>query len=59
MYLQTLSASDFETENAAAESCHLNFPVHNLFTFINLSELSATEVSNDSFDILGERNATK
>jgi hypothetical protein len=33
MYLHTLSTSDFETENAAAESCHLNRPTHNLFSF--------------------------
>jgi len=59
MYLQTLSTSDFETENADAESCHLNRVAHKLFSFMNLSELSAIDVNNDSSDVFGERDATK
>jgi len=59
MYLQTLSTSDFEIENAAADSCHLNRPTHNLFSLINLTELSATEVNKSSSDIFGDLDATK
>jgi len=33
MYLQTLSTSDFETENADADSCQAKTPWANLWSF--------------------------
>src|SRR3972149_10947005 len=59
MYLQTLSTSDFETEKAAADSCQENLPALSLFSFMNLSELSATIVAKVSSDIFGERETIK
>ena len=56
MYLQTLSTSDFDTENADADFCHANRPTHNLFSLINRSELSAKIVARTSSDNLGERD---
>ena len=55
MYLQTLSTSDLETENADPDSCQANLPMQRLFAFMNRSTLSATMVASDSSDILGDR----
>ena len=59
MYLQTLSTSDFETENAEAESCQLNSLMHSLFWFINRLELSATIEARPSSDSLGDLEIRK
>ena len=59
MYLQTLSTSDFETENAEADACHVNRPGLSLFELINPDELSATMVSRVSSDKPGEREERK
>src|SRR3972149_1572144 len=59
MYLQILSTSDFETEKAAADSCQENLPALSLFSFMNLSELSATIVAKVSSDIFGKRETIK
>jgi hypothetical protein len=53
MYLQILSTSDFETENAEADSCQANNPTINFLSLINLDELSATMVAKTSSDIFG------
>jgi hypothetical protein len=52
MYLQTLFTSDFDTEKAAAYSCQANWLLHNLFWFINRTELSATMEASFSSDNL-------
>lgn len=59
MYLQTLSTSDLETEKAAAESCHENFPMLSLFSLIKRAVLSATIVAKSSSDIEGVRYTRK
>ena len=59
MYLQTLSTSAFDTENAEAKSCQLKLPKHNLFSFIKSSELSAIIVAKYSSDNFGEREIIK
>ncbi|HSR17801.1 MAG TPA: hypothetical protein VLM39_06880 [Ignavibacteriaceae bacterium] len=59
MYLQTLLTSALDTENAAAESCHLILPVHSLFSFINRSELSDIIVDKYSSDNFEEREIMK
>ena len=58
IYLQTLSTSDLETENAE-QDCHENLFSQSLLSFINRSELSAIMVANFSSDILGERAIKK
>jgi hypothetical protein len=57
--LQTLSTSDLDTEKADAVFCHSNLTMDNVFSFINLSELSATIVANSSSEIFGERDTIK
>ena len=59
MYLQTLFTSALDTENAAADFCHSNFPGHNLFSLINRSELSSIIVDKYSSDNFGERDIIK
>ena len=59
IYLQTLLTSTFDTENAAADSCHANLPTQSLLWFINLSELSAIIVERYSSDNLAERDIIK
>jgi len=56
MYLQTLSTSFFETEKAAAESCHSKWVAQSLFSFINRVELSAIIVAMFSSDNRGDRD---
>jgi hypothetical protein len=55
MYLQTLSISDFDTENAEADCCQQNCVFESLLSFINRSVLSATIVakvsSSDNFGV--------
>jgi len=55
MYLQTLSTSDFETEKAEADSCHVNTPRVSLLSLIKFEELSAIIVTSSSSDIFGDR----
>ena len=59
MYLQTLSTSALETENAEQDCCQKNLFSQSLLSFINRSELSAIMVANFSSDILGEREIKK
>ena len=56
MYLQTLSISDFETENADADCCHLKWPLESLFWLMNFSKLSAIIVARCCSEISGERD---
>ena len=55
MYLHTLSTSDFETENAEAESCQAKAPILSLFSLMNFEELSATIVAKAPSDNVGDR----
>ena len=59
MYLQTLSTSAFDTENAAADPCQANCPIHNLFSLIKRSELSDIIVDRYSSENFGERDIIK
>jgi hypothetical protein len=59
IYLQTLSISDFDTENAEAAFCHLKYEVQSLFSFIKCMELSATMVAIFSSDNFGDREIRK
>jgi hypothetical protein len=59
MYLQTFSISSFYTENAEADCCHENLPLHNLFSLINFVELFAMIVAILSSEIEGERDIRK
>ncbi|MDQ6844474.1 MAG: hypothetical protein M3Z92_09005 [Bacteroidota bacterium] len=54
-----MSTSDFETENAEADCCHSKVAPLNLFSLINLEELSATIDAKISSDMRGERDARK
>jgi len=59
MYLQTLSTSDLDTENAEADCCHANNPLQSLFSFINRSVLSATMLATFSSVSPGDREIIK
>ena len=54
-----LSISDFETENADADCCHLNGPETSLFSLMKLSELSEIIVANSTSDKVAARDTTK
>ena len=56
MYLHTLSTSDFDTENAASDSCQAKRPVHNLISLINLEALSDTIDASYASDNSGDRD---
>ena len=51
-----MSMSDFETEKAEADCCHLNWPDTSLFSLIKFSELSAIMVANCSSDKVAARD---
>jgi len=59
MYLQTLSTSPFDTENAEHDCCHWNNPAHSLFSLINRCELSAIIVTKLSIFKFGSKETRK
>ena len=59
MYLQIRSTSDFETENAEADCCHLNGIEVSLFSLIKSAELSAMMEASSSSDKSGDFEINK
>jgi hypothetical protein len=51
--------TNYNTENAEADCCHENFPLHNLLSLMNFIKLFAMVVAMLSSEIEGERDIKK